>query len=276
MNPLITNHQLKVHVNRGANLLIFDCRFDLTRPNAGWEAYTIGHIPGAIYVDLEADLSANKTGTNGRHPLPDPDHWAKIRQRLGIDSNVHVIAYDSHGALFASRLWWMLRAIGHEKVQVLDGGLESESSPLSTTLSSPVALATCPEVRPYEGLVLVDEVIENLATRSNVVLDARSPDRFHGQNETLDPVAGHIPGSINRFCRSNLVGNVFSTPAKLKNEFLTLLGNDKATDVIHTCGSGVTACHNLLAMETAGLSGSRLFAGSWSEWCADSTRPVEL
>jgi thiosulfate/3-mercaptopyruvate sulfurtransferase len=275
MSPLITSYQLQELLDRGETPLICDCRFDLSQLNAGREAYELGHIPGAIYVDLEADLSGTKTGTNGRHPLPTPHQWAKTRQRLGMASGRHVIAYDGHGSLFASRLWWMLRATGHQHVQVLDGGLNAWNGPLDTNLSSPVPLATLPADVPYDGLVLLDEVWTNLTTGKKLVLDARASDRFHGENETLDPVAGHIPGSLNRFCKSNLDGHTFAAPTRLRSEYSTLLGDTNASDIIHSCGSGVTACHNLLAMEYAGLHGSRLYAGSWSEWCADPTRPVE-
>jgi thiosulfate/3-mercaptopyruvate sulfurtransferase len=276
MNPLISTKHLQELLNSGADVLICDCRFDLAQVSAGREAYAKGHIPGAIYVDLETDLSGTKTGTNGRHPLPDPDEWAKTRQRLGIDSNSHVIAYDSQGSAYASRLWWMLRAIGHDKVQVLDGGLESWQGQNSTAIVASVPLEKTPKPVAYQGLVLVDEILENLASRRKTVIDARSPDRFHGQNETLDPVAGHIPGSLNRFFKNNLEGSEFKSPEILRKEYSELLGSIHASDVIHQCGSGVTACHNLLAMEQAGLCGSLLYAGSWSEWCAEPKRPVEI
>jgi thiosulfate/3-mercaptopyruvate sulfurtransferase len=276
MNPLITTNRLQELLNSGANVLICDCRFDLAQVSAGREAYAKGHIQGAIYVDLDTDLSGSKTGTNGRHPLPNPDHWATIRQRLGIGSDSHVIAYDSQGSAFASRLWWMLRAIGHDKTQVLDGGLESWKRQLSTTILAPAPLEKKPMPVAYKGLVLVDEILDNLASQRKTVIDARSPDRFHGQNETLDPVAGHIPGSLNRFFKSNMEGIEFKSPEILDKEFSELLGNIHASNVIHSCGSGVTACVNLLAMEQAGLGDSLLYAGSWSEWCADPMRPVEL
>lgn len=276
MNPLISTGRLQELLNGGANVLVCDCRFDLTQPSAGREAYAGGHIDGAIHVDLDKDLSGNKTGKNGRHPLPGLDDWAKTRQRLGIDFQTHVIAYDSQGSVYASRLWWMLRAIGHEKVQVLDGGWESWKGQTSTAILAPASLGKQPDSLEYQGLVLVDMILDNLVSQRRTIVDARSPDRFHGQNETLDPVAGHIPGSLNRFYKSNLEGSAFKTPDILRNEFSDLLGNTRASDVIHQCGSGVTACHNLLAMEYAGLGGSRLYAGSWSEWCADPRRPVEL
>jgi thiosulfate/3-mercaptopyruvate sulfurtransferase len=276
MNPLITANQLQELLNIGANVLICDCRFDLAQVSAGHEAYAKGHIPGAIYVDLDKYLSGSKTGTNGRHPLPSPDEWATTRQRLGMAPATHVIAYDSQGSAFASRLWWMLRSIGHDKVQVLDGGLESWKGQTSTAILVPAPLPKKPEPVAYKGLVLVDEILDNLASQRKTVVDARSSERFHGQNETLDPVAGHIPGSLNRFFKSNLEGSEFKSPEILRKEYSDLLANTQASDVIHSCGSGVTACVNLLAMEQAGLGGSRLYAGSWSEWCADPKRPVEL
>jgi len=275
MNQLITTNKLQKLLDSGANVSICDCRFDLAKVPAGRESYAKGHIPGAIYVDLDTDLSATKTGTNGRHPLPTPDDWATTRQRLGIGPDTHVIAYDSQGSAFASRLWWMLRAIGHDRVQVLDGGLDFWKGQISTATVVPAPLAKKPEPFAYHGSVLVDEILENLASRRKTVIDARPPDRFHGQNESLDPVAGHIPGSLNRFFKNNLEGSEFKSPKILSKEFSELLGNIRASDVIHSCGSGVTACTNLLAMEQAGLCGSRLYAGSWSEWCADPKRPVE-
>jgi thiosulfate/3-mercaptopyruvate sulfurtransferase len=276
MKPLIRTNQLQALLNSGANVLICDCRFDLAQVSAGREAYAKGHIPGAIYVDLDIDLSGSKTGTNGRHPLPDPDAWATTRQRLGIAPDSHVIAYDSQGAAFASRLWWMLRATGHDKVQVLDGGLDAWKGQISTAIIAPAPLPKKPESVSYKGLVLVDEIVDNLPSQRRTIVDARSPDRFHGQNETLDPVGGHIPGSLNHFFKSNLEGSTFKSPEILRKEYAELLGTSHASDVIHSCGSGVTACVNLLAMEQAGLAGSLLYAGSWSEWCADPKRPVEL
>jgi len=276
MNPLITINQLQELLNSGAKVLICDCRFDLAQTSAGREAYAKDHIPGAIYVDMDTDLSGSKTGTNGRHPLPSPDDWAATRQRLGIAHDTHVIAYDSQGSAFASRLWWMLRAVGHDMVQVLDGGWDSWKGQLSTAIVAPAPLANKPESVAYKGLVLVDEIVDNLASQRRTVVDARSPDRFHGQNETLDPVAGHIPGSLNRLFKNNLEGSEFKSPEILRKEFSGLLGNTQASDVIHSCGSGVTACVNQLAMDQAGLGGSLLYAGSWSEWCADPKHPVEL
>jgi thiosulfate/3-mercaptopyruvate sulfurtransferase len=193
-----------------------------------------------------------------------------------MDSNTLVVAYDAQGSVYASRLWWMLKATGHAKVQVLDGGLDAWNGPIGTMPRQAEPTTVAVPVMPYVGLVLVEDVVENLQTKKSVVLDARANDRFHGQNETLDPVGGHIPDALNYCFKQNLSGKSFKTPEQLFNDFRDLLGSTKASEIIHQCGSGVTACHNLLAMEMAGLKGSRLYAGSWSEWCADPSRPVEL
>jgi len=276
MSPLISANQLEEIINSGENVLLCDCRFDLVDPLIGKKSYEESHIPGAIYVDLDKDLSGPKTGSNGRHPLPSPEAWAQTKARLGISPNTLVVAYDKQGSVYASRLWWMLKATGHANVQVLDGGLDSWNGPMGTIPRSPAPCSQAIGVMPYAGLVLVDEVVSNLQTQKNKVVDARTEDRFHGQNETLDPVGGHIPGAMSRFFKNNLNATAFKTPEQLFKEFSEFLGPIKASEVIHQCGSGVTACHNLLAMELAGFKGSRLYAGSWSEWCADPKRPVEL
>lgn len=277
MHPLITPNQLEELINTGADILICDCRFDLGNPHAGRDAYNTGHIPGAIYVDLDRDLSAEKTGQNGRHPLPSPSAWAQTKQRLGIDSGVHVIAYDAHGSVYASRLWWMLKASGHDQVQVLDGGLNAWNGSIGTVPREVLPLKTTPPVQPWSGLVTVDAIEACVAAgrqAAQCIVDARAEDRYRGENETLDPVGGHIPGSRNRFFKYNLSSGQFKSPDALRIEFMDLLGNTAASNVIHQCGSGVTACHNLLAMEVAGLPDSLLYAGSWSEWCADPRRPI--
>ena len=275
MTPLVTANQLEELLNSGANILVCDCRFDLANTQAGKIAYEEGHIPGAIYVDLDKNLSGIKNGANGRHPLPSPEDWAKTQENLGMDPLARVIAYDNQGSVYASRLWWMLRATGHTSVQVLDGGLDAWNGPIGTIPRKPIPLNQAIEPRPYANLSLVEAVLSNLSSNRNTVIDARANDRFHGQNETLDPVGGHIPGALNRFFKDNLISGQFKSPEQLYKEFVSLLGSAKASTVIHQCGSGVTACHNLLAMEVAGLTGSHLYAGSWSEWCSDPSRPVE-
>ncbi|NBV80567.1 MAG: sulfurtransferase [Burkholderiaceae bacterium] len=276
MNPIITANQLEELINEGSDVLICDCRFDLTNAKAGFEMYKTAHITGAIYVNVDQDLSGKKTGSNGRHPLPTPEEWAKTRQGLGIANHTHVVAYDSHGGTFASRLWWMLRSIGHASVQVLDGGLDAWNGSFSSVGRAPKPLSAMPEAFPYQGVVLIDEMEKNVATQERkMVIDARAPDRFRGENETLDPVGGHIPGATNRCFKENLVAGKFKSPELLYKEFVLLIGQQKPGTIIHSCGSGVSACHNLLAMEAAGLSGSRLHVGSWSEWCSNPKRPIE-
>ena len=231
---------------------------------------------GAIYVDLDQDLSGPKTGSNGRHPLPSPEAWAKTKTRLGINGNTLVVAYDKQGSVYASRLWWMLKATGHANVRVLDGGLDAWNGPMGSVPRQPTPSPHPQSPMPYFGLALVDELMSNISSKKNIVLDARSNDRFHGENETIDPIGGHIPGAINHFFKNNLSATTFKAPEQLYKQFLELLGSTKASEVIHSCGSGVSACHNLLAMEAAGLKGSRLYVGSWSEWCSNPDRPIEL
>ena len=275
MHPLITPNQLEELVNTGADILICDCRFDLTNPQAGREAYNAGHILGAIYIDLDRDLSGTKTGSNGRHPLPSPEAWADTKQRLGIDPQTTVIAYDNHGSVYASRLWWMLKASGHAHVQVLDGGLSAWNG--SIGMIPPAIKPLANAISPHNWMDFVTvKTIEQWLTdpQGQCIVDARSEDRFRGENETLDAIGGHIPGALNRFFKHNLSAGQFKSPEALRTEFKALLGNTSASDVIHQCGSGVSACHNLLAMEVAGLPGSRLYVGSWSEWCTDPKRPI--
>jgi thiosulfate/3-mercaptopyruvate sulfurtransferase len=276
MTPLITANQLEEIINSGENVLLCDCRFDLTNPEAGRKAYEESHMLGAIYVDLDQDLSGPKTGSNGRHPLPSPEAWAQTKTRLGINGNTLVVAYDKQGSVYASRLWWMLKATGHANVRVLDGGLDAWNGPMGSIPRQPTPSPHPQSPMPYFGLALVDELMSNISSKKNIVLDARSNDRFHGENETIDPIGGHIPGAINHFFKNNLSATTFKAPEQLYKQFLELLGSTKASEVIHSCGSGVSACHNLLAMEAAGLKGSRLYVGSWSEWCSNSDRPIEL
>ena len=204
MSPLITANQLEEIINSGEEVLLCDCRFDLADPTIGKKSYEESHIPGAIYVDLDKDLSAEKNGSNGRHPLPSPEAWAQTKKRLGMSPNTLVVAYDKQGSVYASRLWWMLKATGHANVRVLDGGLDAWNGPMGTIPRAPTPCTQTIAPMPYAGLVLVDEVEENLNSRKYTILDARTEDRFHGQNETLDPVGGHIPGAMNRWILKSL------------------------------------------------------------------------
>jgi thiosulfate/3-mercaptopyruvate sulfurtransferase len=255
--------------------VVCDCRHDLTAYEAGRAAYAESHVPGARFLHLDEDLSGPKTGLNGRHPLPHPITFTLRLGALGIDNTTQIVAYDASGGMYAARLWWMLRWVGHQRVAVLDGGWAAWLD-----ARQPVS-AAAPEPRPttYNPSLQPDRATDSRYLASHLkevlVMDARSPERFRGENETLDPVAGHIPGAVNRFYKLNLgEGGRFRPAAELKREFSQTLGTRSPARVVHQCGSGVTACHNLLAMEIAGLTGSILYPGSWSEWCSDPARPV--
>jgi thiosulfate/3-mercaptopyruvate sulfurtransferase len=256
---------------------VFDCRHDLKNTEYGRQAYARGHIPGALFLHLDDDLSGAKDGRNGRHPLPDVADFARRMSACGVDATTQVVAYDNEGGIFASRLWWMLRWLGHDKVAVLDGGLagwKRSKRALEETL--PVVTPRVFTPQPRNMTVDGGQVLSELQSQKMLIVDARSPERFRGENETLDPVGGHIPGAVNRFYFDNLDddGCFFKPVAELRAEFDALLAGRPAESVVQQCGSGVTACHNLLAMELAGLGGSKLYPGSWSEWCADASRPV--
>jgi thiosulfate/3-mercaptopyruvate sulfurtransferase len=258
-------------------LVVVDVRHDLAQPREwGERRYAESHIPHARFAHLDRDLSAPMTGRNGRHPLPSPEAAARTLGRLGIGADTQVVAYDQGSGMFAVRLWWMLRWLGHEAVAVLDGGFDKwtrEGRPVTTDVPDvePVAF---PVGRVGPALAVAD-VERALGDGTLTLVDARAPERYRGEVEPLDPVAGHIPGAVNRPFAENVNPDGTFKPADvLRHEFAALLGTTPLDRIVHYCGSGVSACHNLLAMEVAGLPGTRLFPGSWSEWCADPTRPV--
>jgi thiosulfate/3-mercaptopyruvate sulfurtransferase len=272
LNTLVETGELDRH----PEWRVFDCRHDLIRHELGEQQYRESHVPGASFADLGRDLSAPKSGSNGRHPLPDPKAFIAWLGSHGLKSTDQVVAYDGGPGAMAARLWWMLRWVGHDKVAVLDGGLAKwlkEGRPVTAAVPSFPATTYPGKVRPHLALD-VSYVQSHL--REIALLDARAPARWRGESEPIDPVAGRIPGSLNRFSNDNLTAEgTFKRPEVLKQEFLAVLGNHKLANVINSCGSGIAACHNLLAMEVAGLKGARLYAGSWSEWIADPTRPRE-
>jgi len=276
---LISAAELARHLD-DPDWIVIDCRHDLADPVAGRNAWAAAHIPGAQFAHLDADLSDKSLGPDGafrgRHPLPERNAFIETLRRFGINHDSQVVAYDAHGGMFAARLWWMLRWVGHDAAAVLDGGLQAWQAPGSPPLSSETVTRTRGniELRASRApLISVDEVLANLKNPTRVVIDARAPDRFRGENETLDPVGGHIPGAKNRFFKDNLQPDGRFKPAdQLRAEFSVLIERPQAG--IMQCGSGVTACHNLLAMEIAGLPGAALYPGSWSEWCGDPSRPV--
>jgi len=274
---LISTDELSRALGR-PDLVICDVRHDLAQPDHwGFAEYAKAHVPGAQFVHTDRDLSAPKTGKNGRHPLPTPEFAAALFSRLGIDDDKQVVAYDQGNGMYAARLWWMLHWLGHDAAAVLDGGLAKwlrEGRPV--TAEVPKARPASFGIRRVTPTVNATGVRASLGRHTLFLLDARAPERFRGEVEPIDPVAGHIPGAHNRPFTLNLdADGTFKPPAFLRAEFTALLDGASHESVVHHCGSGVSACHNILAMEIAGLPGTRLYPGSWSEWSADTSRPVE-
>lgn len=275
---LISAAELADHLS-SPDWVIVDCRHDLSNPNAGHAAYLAGHIPNAQFAHLDDDLAGDKVDVDGtfrgRHPLPERAAFIAALRRWGINDTTQVVAYDAHGGMFAARLWWMLRWVGHEAVAVLDGGLPAwiAADNEVTTVVSLARQGHLQDRRSLVSTVNADDLMRALTASAYTIIDARAPDRYRGENETLDPVGGHIPGAGNRFFKDNLQADGhFKTAEQLHEEFVALI--DDPAKAVMQCGSGVTACHNLLALEIAGLSGAALYPGSWSEWCADTARPI--
>ena len=273
---LISTEQLAGHLD-DPQWVVVDTRHDLMDPAKGRRAYEAGHIPGAYFLGVDEDLSGAKSGKTGRHPLPDPAAFAARLSPLGIGPGTQVVIYDDMAGNFAVRLWWMLRWLGHDRVSLLDGGYPlwlQEGRPTSTAMPAPRQGAFVP--RPRLGATVdVHFVARHRADPAVKLIDARAAERFRGEQEPIDPVAGHVPGAVNRFWKDNLMKDGrFKTPSQLRTEFKDFLAGADPGQVVHMCGSGVTACHNLFAMELAGLPGGRLYPGSWSEWCADPSRPM--
>lgn len=252
--------------------IIFDARYDLMDKNAGKDAYLQGHIPGAIYVDLHDDLSKPPSTNRGRHPLPTAETINALFSELGIRSNMQVVVYDDNAGSFAARLWWMLRYMQHNNVAVLNGGWQSWLA-AGRSINQEVVTRVSAEFKNSEldsSIIDIEEV-----DKFERIIDSRDPARYRGEIEPIDKTAGHIPGAINRFWKDNLTENgTFKTKQKLKQEFVEIFGNTKSEDAVFYCGSGVTACHNLLAATHAGLNLPRLYAGSWSEWSSTPGKPV--
>jgi thiosulfate/3-mercaptopyruvate sulfurtransferase len=259
------------------SVFIVDCRFDLADTEAGEKAYAAGHLPHAHYLHLDRDLSGAKTGTNGRHPLPDRQAFVERLAAIGLKPGQQVIAYDAQNGMYAARLWWLLRWVGHDAVALLDGGLpawQAAGQPLTSDVPTQTGSAFKAGA-PLQVTVDAKAVERNIGTRERLLLDARAADRYRGENETLDRVGGHIPGARNRFFKDNLTADGrFKSAHTLRDEFSAIIAGAAADHVVLQCGSGVTACHNALAMEIAGLHGAALYPGSWSEWTADASRPV--
>lgn len=259
-------------------LAIVDCRFDLKDTSAGERAYETAHIPGAVYAHVDRDLSGPKDGTNGRHPLPDVDAFVATLGRLGIDAGTEVVVYDHDSGGFASRLWWMLRWLGHEGVALLNGGFTkwaAEGRPAKSGVEARPRRVFVPHVQP--------QMVANAADVAAIVgrpgwrlIDARAPERYRGEVEPVDKIAGHIPGAANVPFLENLdASGTFKSPAELAARFQSASGSTPTDHLVVYCGSGVTACQNLLALEHAGMHGAKLYAGSWSEWSSDPSRPMK-
>ena len=261
------------------NVRVVDCRFSLADVAAGRKAYLEGHIPGAIYAHLDDDLSGPITPTSGRHPLPAPATFANRMRQWHIAPDTRVIAYDDLGGAIAARLWWLMKWAAHDNVAVLNGGFQSwarEGLSVETddTSTNPRTDSTTATERS-EMVVTAEQVARATANSDCLLLDARAPDRYAGSVEPIDTVAGHVPYAVNAPFKTNLDDDgCFLESSKLREKFERVIGERSPASVVHMCGSGVTACHNILAMEIAGLSGSKLYAGSWSEWIRDPNRPV--
>jgi len=273
---LVSTAELAAHLN-DPTWVVFDCRHDLMDVTKGERVYREGHIPGAFFANLDVDMSSEKTGSNGRHPLPSPAAFSAFLARHGVTNQSTVVAYDDVGGQFAARLWWLARWVGLANASLLDGGIQR------WTADGHAQSQTVPQARPapFRGhadprlTTSVDELLPQIGQAGLKLIDARPAERFRGDIEPIDPVAGHIPGAINRFYKDNLNADLtFKSREQLRADFVQIIDADKPAEVIHQCGSGVTACANIFAMEYAGLPGSRLYAGSWSEWIADPSRPT--
>jgi thiosulfate/3-mercaptopyruvate sulfurtransferase len=253
---------------------IFDCRHDLSKPDLGEQQYREAHIPGALFAHLDRDLSAPRDGRGGRHPLPYPGAFLAWLGQQGLRPGDQAVCYDAGSGAVAARLWWMLRWVGHDAVALLDGGLAKWlAEGRSTTAVVPRVAHTSYPARSLSERVVGADFIEH--QKKLLLLDARAPARFRGEHEPIDPVAGHIPGAKNRFCNDNIgPDGTFKSSEALQREFRDIIGEKAPAEVVNYCGSGVAACHNLLAMEIAGLRGAKLYAGSWSDWISDPARQI--
>lgn len=261
-----------------SNVVLLDASHDLFDPNLGRQTYEAGHLPGARFVAMDSDMGGKKTGQNGRHPLPERADVVAAMRRLGLKDDQQVVVYDQCEGMYAARVWWTLNWLGHGNVAVLDGGLkawQASGGELEVGNGSDVASGNFSDRGQRMTAVTYEEVLKNVSTGERLVMDARAADRFAGQNETLDPIGGHIPGAINRFYKDNLnADGTFKTPEQLTVEFQALIGDRRAEYLIMQCGSGVSACHNLLALHMIGLGTAPLYVGSWSEWCSREGAPI--
>ena len=276
---LITTDQLAAHLT-DPGWVIFDCRFWLADAERGHRDYQKGHIFKAIYAHLNDDLAGPIiAGVTGRHPLPDVESISRFFSQSGLDQNSQVIAYDDAGGAMAVRVWWLLRWLGHEAVAILDGGWQqwlAEDRPMTDVVPTPTPRAFVPQIRSAEWITS-DQVLARINDSQFKLFDARNADRYRGENETIDPIAGHIPGAISAPYADNLnPDGTFKPIEQLRARFESLLGDTPAEHTAFYCGSGITAAHNLIALKHAGLGEAKLYAGSWSEWITDPSRPLSI
>ena len=266
-------------IQEESKCVVVDCRFVLNRPEAGYQDYLNGHIPGAVYAHLDDDLSSPVTRSSGRHPLPDAEKFALFLGRSGWEPGKTLIVYDDAGGAIASRLWWLMKFFGHDCAALLNGGIRAlqaagfqlESGKVLVPARPAVHLKACDDL-----IISTSEIISGLGRKEIILVDARAQNRFEGKAEPIDPVAGHIPGALNYPCERNISEDgLFKKTNEVRSGLLKLVGDPAAQNLVHMCGSGVTACQNIFAAELAGLNDSKLYVGSWSEWIRDSTRPVE-
>lgn len=280
MSDLLINAEVLRSELSEPGWVVFDVRYSLSDPKAGETAYLAGHIPGAYFLDHGTQLAGRSTGTNGRHPLPEQQGFKRLLQTYGLTPRSKIVVYDHGDGSFAARAWWLLRWQGYADVRILDGGLQAWKNAGGTLQTSvPAPAAHYPETPEDAAVTMptvsVSDVLPSQSNEARVLVDARSSERYRGEVEPIDPVAGRIEGALNRPIAHNVRSDGhFKAAAQLREEFETLLGSTPGDQVIHYCGSGITACHNIFAMELAGLGGSALYPGSWSEWCSDSTRPI--
>ena len=275
-NTLVDVATLAAHLN-APDWVVIDCRFELGKPEAGESAHAAGHVPGAHYGHLDRDFAGPVGPATGRHPLPDPAVFAAKAAAWGIDAGTQVVVYDQGNSFFAARAWWVFRWLGQARVAVLDGGLAAwQAAGLALTSAAPQpATGGFHAVADPSQVVDAAEVLRSLATDERRLVDARGADRYAGENETIDAVGGHVPGAVNHhYARNYLPDGRMKDAATLRAEWLASLDGREPRSMIAMCGSGVSACVNLLALEHAGLSGARLYPGSWSEWIRDPSRPV--
>ena len=262
----------------GGNCLVVDCRFVLADPGTGYKAYLESHIPGAVYAHLDDDLSSPVKSDSGRHPLPDPDSFAAFLGRIGWQPGVILVVYDDAGGAIASRLWWLMKYFGHDGSAMLDGGIAAWQAAAYQLESGAVNVKPMPVVDftlRKDLVVSTSELVSQLEGDQVVLADARDRERFAGEVEPIDRVAGHIPGSVNYPYTLNLTSNgVFKPVDDFREGLLALTENQQSRELVHMCGSGVTACHNIFAAELAGMKESKLYVGSWSEWIQDPSRPI--